>query len=83
MMGYANGAKKGVEPLILATPIGLHSNNFTVEHSLNKALKFLKEFKHLRFMVKKINPCETTKIIDETDIVFLMTKGINNMTPHI
>jgi hypothetical protein len=83
MMGYVNGAKKGVEPIILATPIGVHSNNFTVKHSFNKTLKFFKEFKHLRFMMKKINPCKMTKIIDETNMVFFTTKGINSRSPHI
>jgi hypothetical protein len=83
MVRYANKAEKGVEPLIFTSPIGLHNNNFTVKYSFNKTLKVFKELKHFIFMMKKVDPCKMTKVIDEADIVFLMTKGINNKSPHI
>jgi hypothetical protein len=34
-MSDANGTKKGIKPLIFATPIGLHSNDFSIEQALN------------------------------------------------
>jgi hypothetical protein len=50
---------------------------------MRKNLKFFKEFKHLRSIMKEINPSKFTKIINETHIVFLMTKGVNCRTPNI
>jgi hypothetical protein len=66
-----------------ASPIGLHNNNFTVKYSFNKTLKVFKELKHFIFMMKKVDLCKMTKVIDEADIVFLMIKGINSKSPHI
>jgi hypothetical protein len=83
MVGDANSMEKRVEPLIFTSPIGLHRKIFTVKHPFNKTLKFFKELKHLGFMTEKIDPCKSTKIIDESDIIFLMTKGINGRSLHI
>jgi hypothetical protein len=69
-----NGTEERVKPLIFATSIGLHSNNLTVKHAFHKALKFFEEFKHLRLMTNKINPSETTQIIDKADIILFMAK---------
>jgi hypothetical protein len=82
-MSDANDTKKGIKPLIFATPIGLHSNDFSIEQALNKALKFFEELKHLRLMAKKIDPSKFTIIINEADIIPFITKRINGGSPDI
>lgn len=44
-MGNADGAKKRIEALIFAIPISLHGNDFTIKHSFDKALNYLKNVK--------------------------------------
>jgi hypothetical protein len=51
-MRDANIMKKGIKFLIFFTPIRLDSNNLAIKPSLNKALKFNKVFKYLRFGTK-------------------------------
>jgi hypothetical protein len=77
-VGDANVMKKGIKTLIFASPASLHSNNLTMEHTLNKALKFFKELKNLRFATKEINPSEFTTIVNEASIIFLIAKRIND-----
>jgi hypothetical protein len=71
MMRDVDSSKKGVQLLILSSPIGLHSNNFTVESMLNKALKLMKFLKNFRLMLNQIKPCKLAIIIYETNIIFL------------
>jgi hypothetical protein len=69
--------------MLFTAPISLHGYNFTIEHALNKSMKFLKKFEHLRFMTEEIKPRKFAIIINETNIIVLITKGINDRTPHI
>jgi hypothetical protein len=74
MMGNSNKPKKGIQSFILPTPIGLNGDDLVTSHALNKLLKFKKELRHLRLMVKKIDPSEFTIIINKTNIVFFLPK---------
>lgn len=65
----ANLLKKRVEALILATPIGLKSEDLFIKMMLNKVLKIMKALKNFRFTLKKIDPCKLAKIIDKANII--------------
>jgi hypothetical protein len=69
--------------MLFTAPISLHGYNFTIEHALNKSMKFLKIFEHLRFMTEEIKSRKFAIIINETNIIVLIAKGINGRTPHI
>jgi hypothetical protein len=64
--------RKRVKSLIFSAPICLHDNDFSIEHMFNKALKFFKNLKHLRFAPKEIYPSKFAKVVYETDIVFFL-----------
>lgn len=46
MMNNVDLSKEGIKILILATPISLHSKNFSIKLTLNKGLEFPKFLKH-------------------------------------
>jgi hypothetical protein len=70
----ANSVKERVEALILTTLITLQGNNLTIELLLNKDMKLFKESKHFRSVVKEVNACKFTKIINKRHIVLLIAK---------
>jgi hypothetical protein len=51
-MRDTNVTKKGIKFFILLTPIRLDNNNLAIKPSPDKALKFNKVFKYLRFGMK-------------------------------
>jgi hypothetical protein len=57
--------KRGVQVLILPTPVSLHCNNFPIKQAFNKVLKIMKMLENLIFVSKKINPCKFAKIINK------------------
>ena len=70
MVGYANFIKEGIKFFILSSPVSLYSYDFMIKKSLYGLPKFMKLFKHLKLVLKKINPGELTIIINETNIIF-------------
>ena len=83
MVRDANLLEKRVKLLIFTTPVGLHSDNFCVERTLNKLLKIKKDLKNIRSIFKKIDPCVFTKIINKTDIILIMTNRRGGWSPNI
>jgi hypothetical protein len=79
MVRNTNGVKKELR-LIFVTPICLHGYDFAVEYVFNIALKFFKELNDFRFSMKEINPCEFDIIINETNLILLVAKGLNDKT---
>jgi len=68
MMRNYNVLEKGIQLLILTTPICLNSKKFMIKVPLIKVLEIMKTLKNFRFMSQEIDPRELAKIIDETDI---------------
>jgi hypothetical protein len=83
LVGNTNRSKKGIEFLILAARIRLNGKDLVPKPSFIMLMKFNKIFRYIRFMTKQINSSEFTIIINKTDIIVFMTKGINGRTPHI
>jgi hypothetical protein len=83
LMRDASFTKKGIEFLVLPSPIRLDSDDLAIKLSFNETLKLKKIFERFRFGMKQIDLCEFTTIIYKTDIVFLVTKTINCKTPYI
>jgi hypothetical protein len=79
----ANITEKGIKLFIFTTSITLHGKDFSIKYPLNKSLKLSKVFEHLRFILKQIDPRKLTIVINETNIIFHPTKGINGKSPHI
>jgi hypothetical protein len=66
MMGNSNGSKKEIQFFILSIPIRLNSDDLATSHAFNKLLKFKKVVRHLRNMMKQIDPSKFAIIIIET-----------------
>jgi hypothetical protein len=49
----------------------------------NKILEFLEFLEHLRLVFKQIDPCKFTKVINESNIVFISSNGITDRTSYI
>jgi hypothetical protein len=64
-------------------PIRLNRPDFSVKLTFNKGLEIMKNWKDFRFLAKQINPREFTIIIDETNIVFILTNWIRSRPPYI
>jgi hypothetical protein len=56
---------------------------FPIKHTLNKALKFKKVLVNLRLMMKQVYPGKLNIIVNEGNIIPLVTKGFNGMTLDI
>jgi hypothetical protein len=82
-VGDTSGTKKRVTTLIFTTPICLHSQDFAIEHSFNKGLELLKEVKYFRLVLKKIDPREFTKIVNEAGMILFIAKRINDRASNI
>jgi hypothetical protein len=79
---YANFIKEGLELFIFTSPISLHGNDFSIEESFNKSLKFMKFLKHFRLEFNEINPGKLTKIINKAHVVFIMTIRFRSWPKH-
>jgi hypothetical protein len=73
IVGYSYLGKKGIELLVLPSPVGLYGHYLGVELVLYHVLEFSILLKHLGFKPKKLYPSKFTEIIDETYIEFLPT----------
>ena len=71
MMCNANFLKKGIQLLILASPVSLHGEDLFVELAFDKRLEIGKNLKHLRSIFQKINPSIFAKIINEAYIILI------------
>jgi hypothetical protein len=69
--------KNELRCLYSATPISLYDYDLAIEHAIHKTLKFFKEFKYFRFMMKKVKSHKFTKIINKADMIFFISKGVN------
>jgi hypothetical protein len=67
--GLSRLLKEEVKFLIFTTLIGLHGENFSIKESLSKGLKLSKFLKDFRFMLKQIDPCKFTVIINKANII--------------
>ena len=83
MVCDANAFKKGVQPLVLPTPIGLHGNDLTIKQTFNMSLEKTKFFKDIRFIFEQIYPTKLAEIINKTDIVFLPSYRDGSRTPNV
>jgi hypothetical protein len=83
MMGDTNPLEEGIKLVVFPSPVGLNDKNFSIKEPFNKVLEILKLLKHLRFMLKQIDPCEHVIVINETNIVFKTTNIITSRTPYI
>jgi hypothetical protein len=83
MVSYPDFFKEGVKFLIFTTPIGLHGEDFPVKESLSEGLEFSKLHENFRFMLKQIDPCKFTVIINKANIISLSSNGLGCMTPDI
>jgi hypothetical protein len=83
MVRDPNFLEEGIEFMILTTPVRLYSKNFLVKDTFNKSLEFTNFLKNLRFMLKKIYPSKLTKIINKSDIIFIVSNRLTRKTPHI
>jgi hypothetical protein len=83
MVRDPNFLEEGIEFMILTTPVRLYSKNFLVKDTFNKSLEFTNFLKNLRFMLKKIYPSKLTKIINKSDIIFIVSNRLTCKTPHI
>jgi hypothetical protein len=64
-------------------PVGLECNDFVIKPALSKRLKFNELLENFRFMTQQIDPCKFTIVINEANIIFLVTKGLVRMAPNI
>jgi hypothetical protein len=78
-----NLIEKGVKLLILASPVSLHSNDFSVKESFDKNLKFSEFLKNLRFKLDEINLDNFTKVINKAHIVLISTSRLRSRSPNI
>jgi hypothetical protein len=63
--------EKGVELLILISPVSLHGNNLLIKETFNMVMKIKKLLKHVRFNFQEIYPYKLAIIIDKTNIIFI------------
>jgi hypothetical protein len=71
MVSNSHACEERAQGLILPSPIGLDSTNFTIKLTLNRRLEITKTRKHLGLLSKQVNPCELAKIINEANIIFI------------
>lgn len=72
-MVNSNLLEKGIQGLILPSPIRLHSKNFLVKLTFYQVLKITETLKYIRFMANQINPDKLGIIINKANIVVELT----------
>jgi len=82
-MGNSQLLEEGVQSLILTPPISLHMHYLLVEFSLHKILKVVENAKHFGFVFKEEDPCVSTIIIDEGNIISTIANRNRGRPPHI
>jgi hypothetical protein len=75
--------KEPVELFIFTTPIGLHSNDFSIKLALNKLLKIKKDLINIRTLLEQINPSKFTEIIYKAYIISVLANRGWCRTPYI
>jgi hypothetical protein len=75
--------KKGIQLLILSTPITLHTNNLSVEQALHMGLEIMEFLVYFRFIFQQINSCKLIKIIHKAYIVLVSTNRFGCRPPNI
>jgi hypothetical protein len=83
MMGNANLLKESIQFLIFTTPICLHSNYFPIKLALNKLLVIEESLINIRTLLKQIDPCKFTEIIDEAYIICMFFHRKGGRPPYI
>jgi hypothetical protein len=58
-------------------------NDLFIEFSFNKILEIFKHLEDFGFMLKKIDPCVSTIIINEGNIEGMIANGNRGRPPHI
>ena len=69
-MGNTNTLKKFMQAVVFTTPIRLDRTDFCIEKTFDMRLKIIENLFDIRFMFKKVNPCEAAEIIHKTNIIF-------------
>jgi hypothetical protein len=67
-------AEKGIERIILSTPIWLNNKDLLIKKSFNEGLKFKKICENMRLMTQQVGPSKLTIIINKWDNIFLHPK---------
>jgi hypothetical protein len=75
--------KIGYEVFDFPTPVRLHTLNFRVKESFYMSLELGKDLLCFSAIMHEVNLREFTKIINETDIVFITTNRDWGRTPDI
>ena len=83
VMTYTNFMKEGIKFLIFTTPVGLHCYNFGIKAALNQLLEVEKDLIDIGAILKKVNPCKFTEIINKTYIILIMAYGHRSRAPII
>jgi hypothetical protein len=83
MVGYTNFLEERMQLLILSAPIKLDNKDFLVKQALNKALELFETLKHLRLVLKQVDPSKFTEIIYENYIIFVLANGVTSWSPYI
>jgi hypothetical protein len=60
--------------MILTTPVRLNNTDFSVKKTLYMGLENIEDILDIRFMFDDVDPAMATKIINETDIIFVSTR---------
>ena len=76
-------AEKGIELLILASPIGLYGDDSSIKETFNKALKFTELLKDFRFKFEHVDPSVFAIVVNKTNIVLFASCGNSSRTPNI
>jgi hypothetical protein len=69
--------------LILASPIDLYGKKLGIKQAFYHCLELGELLKDFRFETQEINLSEFTKIINETNIILLSSKGIMSWPQYI
>ena len=83
MMRDASALEITMQPVILTTPVGLNSYDFSVEKTLNMGLKGIKYLLNVRLVFKEINPREARVIVNKAHIIFITSGRSNSWPPNI
>ena len=82
-MRDASALEITMQPVILTTPVGLNSYDFSVEKTLNMSLKGIKYLLNVRLVLKEINPREARVIVNKAHIIFITSGRSNSWPPNI
>jgi alanine dehydrogenase len=76
-------SKVGMEAMILTTPIGLDSANFSIQQAFYMRLKSVEDAFNVRFMLNQVNPRITAVVINEANIILKASGRRQSRTPNI